>query len=847
MATPSFQSPPTLNPYGLENIGGNSTPIFVDIDNDGDLDAFVGENDGNINFFINNGTATSPLFSLVTGAGNPFNTVDIGVNSTPSFVDIDNDGDLDAFIGAKDGLFYYYKNTGTVSNPIFTATTGSNNPLNGVDVGNDSSPTFADIDGDGDKDLFSGKSNGDIRFYRNTGTATNPIFAAVVENPFGLVKVGSASIPTVVDIDLDGDFDLFVGEQNGTVTYFQNIGTTTVPNFTTPVILPFGLTDIGNATAPTFADLDGDGLWDAIYGDSNGSIYVFKNTTPVPPVAQNDTATTNEDSAVVINILANDTDANNNISPSTVVIITAPTNGSYTINSTTGAVTYTPNANYNGTDSFTYRVFDTTGNVSNTATVNLIINPVNDAPIANNDTATTNEDTAVTISVLANDTDVDNNPRNLTSFNQGTNGTVTRNDNGTPLNLTDDTLTYTPNANYNGTDSFTYTISDGNGGNSTATVNITVNAVNDAPIANDDTASVTEGQSIIIFAFNNDSDPDIGDSLTIDSFTNPTYGILAANGDGTFTYTANLDYCGSDSFTYAVKDSQNATSNPAIVNITVNPYNYDDDDNGNSLPLTGTACPNILNGNGGDDTIDGKGGNDTLNGGNGANDRIFAGDGNDQITDPDGINAAHGGTGNDLINVNFITSWGGTSPRSDGKITGGYGDDIITVTMNKSNFFLNIKGDEPISNTPFDGNDTVTLLGSYGNSVVDLGGGNDTFTGGVGRDGISGGDGNDIIFGLGGSDQLTGQNGNDTLRGGLGNDKLTGGDDGDIFVLAVGEGTDTITDFSIAQGDKIGLAGGLQFSNLTFSSSNILFGTQTLAILTNVTTNTLTANDFVTI
>lgn len=363
-----------------------------------------------------------------------------------------------------------------------------------------------------------------------------------------------------------------------------------------------------------------------------------------------------------------------------------------------------------------------------------------------------------------------------------------------------------------------------------------------------DTGSVTEGQSIIISALSNDSDPDTSDSLTINSFTQPSYGTVTANEDGTFTYNAFLDYCGPDSFTYTVKDSQNGTSNTATINITVNPYNYDDNEQGNTIPLTGTACPNILNGNGGDDTIDGLAGNDTLNGGLGANDRIFGGSGDDQITDPDGINAAHGGSGNDIINVTFAASWGGTSPRSDGKITGGYGDDIVNVTMNKSNFFLNMKGDESTpTNTPNDGKDTITLSGSYANSVVDLGGGNDTFTGGVGIDGISGSDGNDLILGMGGNDQLAGQNGNDTLRGGVGSDRLTGGADSDIFVLATGEGRDTITDFSIAQGDKIGLAGGLQFNDLTLSSSNILLGSQILATLTNVTTNTLTVNDFVTV
>ncbi|WP_206818015.1 FG-GAP-like repeat-containing protein, partial [Chroococcus sp. FPU101] len=387
MPTPSFQAPPSTNPYGLSDVGNNSTPIFVDIDGDGDLDAFVGENDGNINFFRNTGSRTAPVYSLTTGVSNPLNAVNFGNNgnTAPTFTDIDGDGDLDAFIGSGSGTFSFYRNTGSVTNPLFTAVTGTSNPLNAINLGNtNTSPTFADIDGDGDKDLFTGTTNGDVLFYRNTGSATNPFFSTTaLTNPFNLTKVGSGTIPTVVDIDLDGDLDIFVGEQNGTTTYFQNTGSTTNPSFATGQLLPFNLTDIGNGAAPTFADIDGDGLLDAIYGDSNGNIQVFKNTTPVAPVANNDTATTNEDTSIVINILSNDTDANNNISNSTVVIVTAPTNGSYTINSITGAVTYTPNANYNGTDSFTYRVSDTTSNVSNLATVNITVNAVNDAPVAN--------------------------------------------------------------------------------------------------------------------------------------------------------------------------------------------------------------------------------------------------------------------------------------------------------------------------------------------------------------------------------------------------------------------------------------------------------------------------------
>ncbi|MBD2345765.1 hypothetical protein [Anabaena subtropica] len=106
-------------------------------------------------------------------------------------------------------------------------------------------------------------------------------------------------------------------------------------------------------------------------------------------------------------------------------------------------------------------------------------------------------------------------------------------------------------------------------------------------------------------------------------------------------------------------------------------------------------------------------------------DRLFGGDGNDVIADPDGIFAAHGGLGNDTITITFAPSWDNNTnpndaPRSDGKITGGYGDDIITVTMNNPRFFINLKSDEPISNDPRDGNDVYISEFGLSDGVYNL-------------------------------------------------------------------------------------------------------------------------------
>ena len=275
----------------------------------------------------------------------------------------------------------------------------------------------------------------------------------------------------------------------------------------------------------------------------------------------------------------------------------------------------------------------------------------------------------------------------------------------------------------------------------------------------------------------------------------------------------------------------------------------------NADNLVGTNRNEIINGQGDNDFISGAGGNDSINGGAGNNDRMFGGDGNDTITDPDGILGAHGGTGNDTINVTFAPTWDNNTnpndaPRSDGKITGGYGNDDITVTMNNSRFFINLKGDEPvnpISNDPRDGNDVITLLGSYANSVVDLGGGNDRFNGGNGSDNVSGSGGDDIINGGAGGDRISGDGGNDTLTGGAGSDR---------FVLATGTGTDLIADFTDNE-DRIELSAGLSFAQISVSQGTgvnasdalikLIANNELLAILSGVSSSNITSADFISV
>ena len=207
-------------------------------------------------------------------------------------------------------------------------------------------------------------------------------------------------------------------------------------------------------------------------------IIIVVNPVNDKPTANNDIISVNEDSFVATNVTSNDIDIDGGFDFTSIAIVTAPIHGSAVINSLTGFITYTPNANYNGTDSYVYKVCDDgtpLPSLCDTALVSITINPVNDIPLANTDYAYTTEYNDVTINVLHNDTFGGDGPCvcAITSTN-GTHGTTSINNNGTPTNPTDDKVVYHPNSTYGGPDSFTYTIKDADGELSSATVYIDV-------------------------------------------------------------------------------------------------------------------------------------------------------------------------------------------------------------------------------------------------------------------------------------------------------------------------------------------------------------------------------------
>ena len=255
---------------------GRNMPSFNDIDLDGDLDLFISVlgGDGGIqladNFlFYKN---SDGIFSLEST--NFMSSVDLNSNVVPELVDIDSDGDLDLFLGQDyntasfpiRGRIYFFRNIGDNTFQL------ENDEFMGTDIGNSLHPVFEDIDSDGDLDLFIGNYNGTIMFYENIGNES--IFEYVYISDIPNVDIGSYSAPAFEDIDLDGDLDLFVGENYGKLFFYENIGDQVNFNFSLKSD-NYSNIDTGYRSSVVFFDLNLDGQNEILLGSNNQGVQVY--------------------------------------------------------------------------------------------------------------------------------------------------------------------------------------------------------------------------------------------------------------------------------------------------------------------------------------------------------------------------------------------------------------------------------------------------------------------------------------------------------------------------------------------------------------------------------------------
>ncbi|MFT5524407.1 MAG: hypothetical protein ACI9HK_002360 [Pirellulaceae bacterium] len=692
---------------------------------------------------------------------------------------------------------------------------------------------------------FSGQTVLDYQITDGTSTSTGTITVTVDGANDPVVAVDDDVLTSkgvaiigfdVLANDLDPDNDVLslvsidaAGVINGTLTN-NNDGTFDY----SPTLATFVGTD-------SFTYVVSDGAT-----SSTGTVTIEVLDRNDPPVAVADTLTVIENTtANAGNVTANDTDDNNNV---IFVAFGAASQGSI-VSTGNGGYEYTPTPGvFNVTDTITYTISDGF-NPDVTSTLTITISEVNDPPVANTDNANTIENTPTTISVLANDTDPDGAALVVFAVTDGAKGTVVNNGNGT--------VTYTPNANEFGADSFTYTVSDSLGLTDVGTVNISIVATNDRPSAVDDAGAGDEDTDITVDVLANDTDPD-NDTLSIQivSVTNGT----ASGASGQLVFTPNANFNGTAEVEYVASDSL-ALSNVALVTITVNPVNDNPDaiddrftaatnsvlnvftplgndlvfpDFGETLIITGADAASV---NGGivafdagtvtysppldfegidsfDYTIsDENGGVDTATISVIASRQRYFRSGNDLIfvgldDGPDRVRVQ--ALTNDNLNIQLRTDEGtfGPLPLGPGGVLQIYtfgGNDVVTSSA--VNVPLYVEGG--VGNDILQGLTSAdVLLGGPGNDIIQGGGGNDILIGGtgndllVGRDGdetLIGNEGNDTLQGSSGSDELWGGPGNDRLSGGSGSDFIDGGDDDDTMVggggddiLIGGEGSDSL-------------------------------------------------------
>ncbi len=285
------------------------------------------------------------------------------------------------------------------------------------------------------------------------------------------------------------------------------------------------------------------------------------------PTAVDDVGTTNEDNAVLLNVLGNDVAQVGSLDPTSVLVTVNPQNGTATVDAVLGTVNYVPAADFFGADGFEYTVQDDQGNESAAATVTIDVLSVNDAPVATAQTLSTVEETPLPL--VLSGTDVDGDALTASVVTQPANGTLS----GTAPNLT-----YTPGIDFNGSDSFTFLVNDGTVDSVSATVSITVTATNDTPVAIAQSINTPEDTPANITLTGQDAD---GDTLSFAISVPPANGSISGAAPNV-VYTPGTNFNGADSFSFIGNDGF-VDSAPALVSISVTAVNDVPVANGQSL------------------------------------------------------------------------------------------------------------------------------------------------------------------------------------------------------------------------------------------------------------------------